>query len=116
MTTTRQLKLGAILSGVGGDQNDWHHPDLPGDASIDEDEVELRRLCLAGIRRQPIHHAGYLRRISSPAGATDAGPNVPSTPSLRSFTSTSVEPPTRITPIPPASFVLQRGPRAGHGG
>src|ERR1700722_18888759 len=35
MTTNRQLKLGAILSGVGSDQNDWRHPDLPGDASID---------------------------------------------------------------------------------
>jgi FMN-dependent oxidoreductase (nitrilotriacetate monooxygenase family) len=33
----RQLKLGAILSGVGTGQNDWRHPDLPGDASIDID-------------------------------------------------------------------------------
>ena len=31
----RQLKLGVILSGVGTGQNDWRHPDLPGDASID---------------------------------------------------------------------------------
>lgn len=30
-----QLKLGAILSGVGTDQNGWRHPGLPGDASID---------------------------------------------------------------------------------
>ena len=33
----RQLKLGAILSGVGTTQNGWRHPDLPGDASIDID-------------------------------------------------------------------------------
>jgi FMN-dependent oxidoreductase (nitrilotriacetate monooxygenase family) len=31
----RFLKLGAILSGVGIGQNDWRHPDLPGDASVD---------------------------------------------------------------------------------
>ncbi|HEX5658996.1 MAG TPA: LLM class flavin-dependent oxidoreductase, partial [Polyangiales bacterium] len=30
----RQLKLGAILAGVGSSQNDWRHPDLPGDASV----------------------------------------------------------------------------------
>ncbi|MET0390126.1 MAG: LLM class flavin-dependent oxidoreductase [Polyangiales bacterium] len=35
MTTKRQLKLGAILAGVGTTQNGWRHPDLPGDASID---------------------------------------------------------------------------------
>jgi FMN-dependent oxidoreductase (nitrilotriacetate monooxygenase family) len=33
--STRQLHLGAILSGVGTTQNDWRHPDLPGDASVD---------------------------------------------------------------------------------
>jgi FMN-dependent oxidoreductase (nitrilotriacetate monooxygenase family) len=33
----RQLKLGAILSGVGTTQNGWRHPNLPGDASIDID-------------------------------------------------------------------------------
>jgi FMN-dependent oxidoreductase (nitrilotriacetate monooxygenase family) len=33
----RQLKLGAILSGVGTSQNGWRHPDLPGDASVDID-------------------------------------------------------------------------------
>ncbi|TAK74168.1 MAG: LLM class flavin-dependent oxidoreductase, partial [Aquabacterium sp.] len=31
----RQLKLGAILAGVGTTQNGWRHPDVPGDASID---------------------------------------------------------------------------------
>jgi FMN-dependent oxidoreductase (nitrilotriacetate monooxygenase family) len=30
-----QLHLGAILSGVGTGQNDWLHPGLPGDASVD---------------------------------------------------------------------------------
>lgn len=30
----KQLRLGAILSGVGTGQNDWRHPDLPSDASI----------------------------------------------------------------------------------
>jgi FMN-dependent oxidoreductase (nitrilotriacetate monooxygenase family) len=34
-TSPRQLKLGAILSGVGSNQNEWRHPDLPNDASID---------------------------------------------------------------------------------
>jgi len=34
-TPARQLKLGAILMGVGTDQNDWRDPDLPGDASVD---------------------------------------------------------------------------------
>lgn len=33
--TRRQLRLGAILSGVGSNQNEWRHPDLPGNASID---------------------------------------------------------------------------------
>ena len=31
----RQLRLGAILAGVGTSQNGWRHPDVPGDASID---------------------------------------------------------------------------------
>jgi FMN-dependent oxidoreductase (nitrilotriacetate monooxygenase family) len=31
----RQLHLGAILTGVGNDQYNWRHPDVPGDASID---------------------------------------------------------------------------------
>jgi FMN-dependent oxidoreductase (nitrilotriacetate monooxygenase family) len=34
---TGYIKLGAILSGVGTGQNDWRHPDLPGDASINID-------------------------------------------------------------------------------
>ena len=33
----RQLKLGAILSGVGTTQNGWRHPDLAGDASVNID-------------------------------------------------------------------------------
>ena len=33
----RQLRLGAILSGVGTTQNGWRHPDLPGDASVNID-------------------------------------------------------------------------------
>jgi alkanesulfonate monooxygenase SsuD/methylene tetrahydromethanopterin reductase-like flavin-dependent oxidoreductase (luciferase family) len=33
----RQLHLGAILTGVGNDQYNWRHPDVPGDASIDID-------------------------------------------------------------------------------
>jgi len=37
MSKTRQLHLGAILSGVGTTQNDWRHPDLPGDASVSID-------------------------------------------------------------------------------
>jgi FMN-dependent oxidoreductase (nitrilotriacetate monooxygenase family) len=37
MTQTRELHLGAILSGVGTTQNGWRHPDLPGDASVDID-------------------------------------------------------------------------------
>ena len=36
-TPERQLKLGAILTGVGTEQNVWRDPDLPGDASIDID-------------------------------------------------------------------------------
>ncbi|MBO9708784.1 MAG: LLM class flavin-dependent oxidoreductase [Caulobacter sp.] len=34
-TTARQLKLGAILAGVGTDHTRWRDPDLAGDASID---------------------------------------------------------------------------------
>jgi hypothetical protein len=30
-TSTRQLKLGAILEGVDTDQNGWRDPDLPGE-------------------------------------------------------------------------------------
>jgi len=37
MTARRQLHLGAILTGVGSTQNDWLHPDLPGDASVSID-------------------------------------------------------------------------------
>lgn len=33
----KQLKLGAILSGVGTTQNGWRDPDLPGDASVNID-------------------------------------------------------------------------------
>jgi FMN-dependent oxidoreductase (nitrilotriacetate monooxygenase family) len=35
--SNRQLRLGAILSGVGTTQNGWRHPDLPGDASVNID-------------------------------------------------------------------------------
>ncbi|WP_297833804.1 LLM class flavin-dependent oxidoreductase [Pseudomonas sp.] len=31
----RQLHFGAILTGVGTDQQEWLHPEIPGDASID---------------------------------------------------------------------------------
>src|SRR6201996_9653773 len=31
----KHLSLGAILSGVGSNQSDWLHPDLPSNASID---------------------------------------------------------------------------------
>ncbi|MDC7683752.1 LLM class flavin-dependent oxidoreductase [Asticcacaulis sp. BYS171W] len=31
----RQIKLGAILEGVGTTGQSWRHPDLPGDASVD---------------------------------------------------------------------------------
>ncbi|TBU73513.1 LLM class flavin-dependent oxidoreductase [Phytopseudomonas daroniae] len=31
----RQLRFGAILTGVGSTQNDWKHPDLKGDESVD---------------------------------------------------------------------------------
>jgi len=34
-TPARQLKLGAILEGVGADHSSWRDPDLAGDASID---------------------------------------------------------------------------------
>jgi len=34
-TADRQLKLGAVLVGVGNDQFGWRDPELPGDASID---------------------------------------------------------------------------------
>ncbi|MET0390016.1 MAG: LLM class flavin-dependent oxidoreductase [Polyangiales bacterium] len=33
----RQLKLGAILAGVGTTESTWRHPSVPGDASIDID-------------------------------------------------------------------------------
>ena len=47
-SSTRQLKLGAILAGVGTDQASWLDPDLPGDASIDIDwYVENARLAEA---------------------------------------------------------------------
>jgi Luciferase-like monooxygenase len=34
-SSSRQLRLGAILIGVGTSQNGWRDPDLPADASID---------------------------------------------------------------------------------
>ena len=33
----RQLKFGAILTGVGTAQNEWLHPQIPDDASVDVD-------------------------------------------------------------------------------
>lgn len=33
----RQLHLGAILTGVGTDPQDWLHPEIPGDASVNID-------------------------------------------------------------------------------
>ncbi len=36
-SSTRQLKLGAMLEGVGADHGSWRDPDLEGDASIDID-------------------------------------------------------------------------------
>jgi len=36
-TSPRQLKFGAILTGVGTAQNEWLHPQIPGDASVDID-------------------------------------------------------------------------------
>jgi FMN-dependent oxidoreductase (nitrilotriacetate monooxygenase family) len=35
MTTPRQLKLGAVLVGVGNDQFGWRDPEVPGNASVD---------------------------------------------------------------------------------
>jgi len=35
MTKPRQLKLGAVLVGVGNDQFDWRDPEVPGNASVD---------------------------------------------------------------------------------
>ncbi|HEX7874855.1 MAG TPA: LLM class flavin-dependent oxidoreductase [Sphingobium sp.] len=32
---SRKLHLGAILTGVGNDQYNWRHPDVPGNASVD---------------------------------------------------------------------------------
>src|SRR6187549_1848083 len=37
MANTRQLKLGAVLVGVGNDQFGWRDPAVPGDASINID-------------------------------------------------------------------------------
>jgi len=46
----KQLKLGAILSGVGTTQNGWLHPDLPADASINIDwYVETARKAEAAL-------------------------------------------------------------------
>ncbi len=47
-TPARQLKLGAILEGVGAEHAAWRDPDLPGDASIDIDwYIEHARLAEA---------------------------------------------------------------------
>ena len=44
----RQIRLGAILEGVGAEQVSWRDPDLPGDASIDIDwYIENARLAEA---------------------------------------------------------------------
>ncbi len=44
----RQLKLGAILSGVGADHLTWRDPEVPGDASVDIDwYIENARLAEA---------------------------------------------------------------------
>jgi FMN-dependent oxidoreductase (nitrilotriacetate monooxygenase family) len=47
-TSKRQLKLGAILEGVGIDQNGWRDPDVQGDASVNIDwYIENARLAEA---------------------------------------------------------------------
>jgi len=48
LDSAKQLKLGAILAGVGSDQTSWLDPDLKGDASIDVDwYIENARLAEA---------------------------------------------------------------------
>jgi hypothetical protein len=37
----RQLKLDAILSGMGTDQTSWRDPGLPGDASVNIEQARL---------------------------------------------------------------------------
>ncbi len=72
----RQLKLGAILTGVGGPGHHymWLDPEIPTDASVDigwyieqARPAEAAKLRPRVHRRQPVHHADspphYLNRL-----------------------------------------------------
>lgn len=87
MAKQRQLKFGAILTGVGTSQNEWLHPQIPGDASVDIDwyrrqaqQAEAAKFDLVFIVDSPYITPGsaphYLNRLepltllSAVAGAT----------------------------------------------
>ncbi|WP_397452335.1 LLM class flavin-dependent oxidoreductase [Pseudomonas sp. NA-150] len=87
MSNARQIKFGAILTGVGTSQNEWLHPEIPGDASVDIDwyraqaqQAEAAKFDLVFIIDSPYITADsaphYLNRLepltllSAVAGAT----------------------------------------------
>lgn len=84
----RQLHLGAILTGVGTDQQDWLHPEIPGDASVNIDWYKQQARAAEGAKFDfvfivdspyitPDSAPHYLNRLepltllSALAGATD---------------------------------------------
>ncbi len=76
---TRQLKLGAILAGVGTDHTRWRDPALPGDASIDINWyidnarlAEAAKFDLVFIVDSPFITPDTAPALPQPPGAPDA--------------------------------------------
>jgi len=68
-TPTGHIKLGAILSGVGTGQNEWRHPDLPGDASVNIDWF------IAAARRAEAAKFDLVFIVDSPFITPDTAPH-----------------------------------------
>jgi FMN-dependent oxidoreductase (nitrilotriacetate monooxygenase family) len=67
--SNRDLKLGAILTGVGTTQDGWRHPGLPGDASIDIDWYR------ANARKAEAAKFDFVFIVDSPYITPDSAPH-----------------------------------------
>ena len=65
----RQLHFGAILTGVGTDQQEWLHPDIPGNASIDIDWYKQQA------RAAEAAHFDFVFIVDSPYITPDSAPH-----------------------------------------
>jgi FMN-dependent oxidoreductase (nitrilotriacetate monooxygenase family) len=65
----RQLKLGAILAGVGTTEGAWRHPSIPGDASIDIDWYRRQA------RKAEVAKFDFVFIVDSPYITADSAPH-----------------------------------------